>query len=196
MSQPPEDHLKALWQGQPTESPVMTVQAVRARAARFVLGKRLTYMFTFALLAFEVAAFGHFAFTTTNPGAKVGLLAILVGLGWATALFSLGWPRRMPGSAASGQALLEFHRAELERQQVGFKRTMLVVGPMIAGLVIFAVGAALYAPHPNLMRAAPLMGFLAIWFVVAWFMARLAERRRRKRLAELDATRVDALSEE
>ena len=32
MSQPPDDHLKALWQGQETETPVMTLQAVRALA--------------------------------------------------------------------------------------------------------------------------------------------------------------------
>lgn len=191
MTQPPEDHLKALWQGQETETKLMTVQAVRARAARFVVGRRLTYLFTVALLAFEVAIFGHFAVTVTNPGAKVGLIAILVGLGWATAMFTLGWPKRMPDSAASGQALLDFHRAELERLPVGFGRMMLVVGPMIAGLVIFAVAGSLYAPHPDLTRSAPLLATLGIWFVVAWFIQRRAERNRRNRLAELDATRVE-----
>jgi len=191
VTQPPEDHLKALWQGQLTETKPMTVEAVRARAARFVLGKRLTYLFTFTLLAIEVALFGHFALTTTNPGAKVGLLVILVGLGWATARFSLSWPKQMPGSAASGQALLEFHRAELERAQVGFGRLMMLVGPMIAGLVIFAVGGALYGPRPDLMRSAPLLATLAVWFVVAWFVSRRAAGIRRKRLEELDATRVE-----
>jgi len=188
---PDADALQQLWQGQKTEIKPMSVAMIRARAARYAWRARGALVFTFTLLAIEVAVFGRYAMTMTNPGARVGLMAILLGLGWATAMYSSSWPRRLPGGEATGEALLDFHRAELERHRVGFGDLMRHVGPLVAGLVIFAVGAALYGPHPNLARSAPILAAVAFWFVVAWFFSRRAERVRREKVAELDATRVD-----
>ena len=90
-----------------------------------------------------------------------------------------------------GLALLEFHRGELQRQRVGFGTLMIVVGPLLVAMLIFVFAAGLYAPRPSLTRGLPLLAGMAIWLVAAWFLSRRAERLRREKMAELDATRIE-----
>jgi hypothetical protein len=191
MSQPPDDHLKALWQGQDTETKVMCVDAIRTRAARFTLRKRLSLLFGFALIAFEVVMFGRYALILPNVGARIGMLAVLVGLGWTTARFSLGWPGKFPDAKASGGTLLEFHRTELQRQEVNFASMMVTVGPLLLAIVFSMALAVLNDPHRRWLNVTPVLALMAIWLVAVWFLSRRAERLRRKKLAELDATRIE-----
>ena len=191
MSQPPDDHLKALWQGQDTETKVMSVDAIRTRAARFTFRRRLSYLFSFALIAVEVVMFGRYALILPDVGARIGMLAVLVGLGWTTARFSLGWPGKFPDAKASGGTLLEFHRTELQRQQVNFASMMVTVGPLLLAILFSMTLAVLNDPRRRWLNIVPVLVLMAIWLVAAWFMSRRAERRRREKLAELDATRIE-----
>jgi hypothetical protein len=195
MTERPEDNLQALWQGQQSEAKPMTVAAIRGRAARYTLVKRGSYLFAFALIALEVVMFSHYVLTIHKPLVQAGMLVVLIGLGWLTAIYSLGWPRRMPGSGASATSLLEFHRNELQRQKVGFGTLMYMSGPLLAGVVLSAVGGMLSAPHVRLVQAAPVFVLLGAWVVAAWFLSRRAERIRREKLAELEATRIDEAGE-
>jgi hypothetical protein len=191
MSQPPDDHLKALWQGQDRETKVMSVDAIRTRAARYTFRRRLGYVFGFTLIAIEVVMFGRYALILPNVGARIGMLAVLVGLGWVTARFSVRWPGKFPGAVASGSTLLEFHRTELQRQQVTFASMMVTVGPLLLAIVLSMALAILNDPHRRWMNVVPVLVLMAIWLVAAWFLSRRAERLRREKLAELDATRVE-----
>ena len=191
MSRPPDEHLKALWQGQETEARTMSVDAIRARAARYAIRRRWVYLFGFALMLAEVVVFGRYALIISNTGARVGLLVILVGLGWMIARFSLLAPRKLPGASASGASILEFHRTELQRHRETFGDLLVMVGPVLLGIVMFGIAAMTTGPRHSLMQGAPLFGLLALWLVAAWWIARRSERRRQRRLAEIEATRIE-----
>jgi hypothetical protein len=191
MSQPPDDHLKALWQGQETETKPMSVDAIRARAARFTNLRRWVFLFGLFLMLAEIVIFGRYALTLPLPGtaARVGLLTILVGLGWMIARFSLLAPRRFPDAKASGESILEYHRMELQRRET-FGSQVVMVGPVLLGAVIFVVGVMIARPRVAL-QAAPLLLLIGLWFVGAWRMVRRSERKRLRKLAEIEATRVE-----
>jgi len=191
MTQPPDDHLKTLWQGQETETRAMSVDAIRTRAARYTTRRRWVYLFGVALMLAEIAMFGRYALIAPSIGARIGLLAILVGLGWMIARFSLLAPRRFPDASASGESILEFHRTELQRNRETFGGLLVMVGPVLLGVVIFGVAGMTTGPHHSLMQGTPLFGLMALWLVAAWWIARRGERKRQRRLAEIEATRVD-----
>lgn len=191
MSQPPDEHLKALWQSQETETATMTAQAVRARAARFTNRRRWMFLFGFALMLVEIVIFGRYALILPGTAARIGMLAILVGLGWMIARFSLLAPRRFPDAKATGESFLEYHRTELQRTRETFGGLLVMVGPLLLGMIVFVVGAAISSPRRGLLNALPILALIGLWLVVAWWIVRRQERKRRQRLAELDATRVE-----
>jgi hypothetical protein len=189
MSQPPDDHLKALWQGQETENKPMSVDAIRARAARFTNLRRMVFLFGLVLMLTEIVIFGRFALILPGTVTRVGLLMILVGLGWMIARFSLLAPRRFPDAKASGETILEYHVMELQRRET-FRSQVVMVGPLLLGAAIFVVGIMIARPRVAL-QAAPLLVLIGLWLVGAWWMLRVGERKRLRKLAEIEATRVE-----
>jgi hypothetical protein len=189
MSQPPDDHLKALWQGQETENKPMSVDAIRARAARFTNLRRIVFLFGLVLMLTEIVIFGRFALILPGTVTRVGLLMILVGLGWMIARFSLLAPRRFPDAKASGETILEYHVMELQRRET-FRSQVVMVGPLLLGAAIFVVGIMIARPRVAL-QAAPLLVLIGLWLVGAWWMLRVGERKRLRKLAEIEATRVE-----
>jgi hypothetical protein len=189
MSQPPDDHLKALWQGQETENKPMSVDAIRARAARFTNLRRIVFLFGLVLMLTEIVIFGRFALVLPGTVTRVGLLMILVGLGWMIARFSLLAPRRFPDAKASGETILEYHVMELQRRET-FRSQVVMVGPLLLGAAIFVVGIMIARPRVAL-QAAPLLVLIGLWLVGAWWMLRVGERKRLRKLAEIEATRVE-----
>jgi hypothetical protein len=189
MSQPPDDHLKALWQGQETENKPMSVDAIRARAARFTNLRRMVFLFGLVLMLTEIVIFGRFALVLPGTVTRVGLLMILVGLGWMIARFSLLAPRRFPDAKASGETILEYHVMELQRRET-FRSQVVMVGPLLLGAAIFVVGIMIARPRVAL-QAAPLLVLIGLWLVGAWWMLRVGERKRLRKLAEIEATRVE-----
>ena len=193
MSQPPDDHLKALWKGQETETTPMSVDAIRTRAAHFTARRRATYFFGFALMLAEIVVFGRYALILPGVGVRAGMLAILVGLGWMIALLTVRRPGRLPDPKASGVDILEFHRTELQRARTTFGDLLVMAGPVLAGLLIF-ITAAIFSGGQlgrGLTNAAPVLGLIGVWLVTAWWFARRQEGRRWRQLAEIDATRVE-----
>jgi hypothetical protein len=192
MTQPPDDHLKVLWQGQETETKPMSVEAIRARARRYNNLRRGVFAFGVTLALVEIGVFGRFALTLPLPGAtpRVGLLIVLVGLGWMIARISLLAPRRFPDARASGENILEFHLTELHRARATFGGQLVMAGPALLGLVIFVVGVMIGRPRVALY-CAPFLVLIGLWFVGAWWMVRRGERARLNKLAEIEATQVE-----
>jgi hypothetical protein len=191
VTQPPDNDLKALWQGQPTEIKLMSATAIRARAARYTTRVRWGYGLGLALMLAEMLIFGRYALIAPNMYARAGLLVILVGLGWMLARFTLGWPRKFPAARASGETILEFHRSELQRQSVTFANMMVTVGPVLLGAIIFAAAGALTHPNPNRVAWALPIGLMVLCLVAAWWLTRRQEQKRLRQIAEIDATRPE-----
>jgi hypothetical protein len=191
MSQPPDDHLKALWQGQDTETKPMTVDAIRARAARYTMRRRWTFLFGFTLMLAEIVVLGRHVLVFPTAGGRVGLIAILVGLGWMTAQFTRRWPGRLPEAKATVGTILEFHRSELERQRETFGSLMMMVGPVLVGVLIFIGAGMVSGRHRGIVGGATTLALIGLWLACAFWISGRQERTRQRRLTEIDATRVE-----
>jgi hypothetical protein len=190
MTQPPDDHLKALWQGQETETKPMSVEAIRARAAWATVRTRWALVLGVVLMLAQVVIFGRFALILPGTAARVGMLAILVGLGWMIARYSLLAPGKFPGAKASGETILEYHRTELQRHSASFRTLMVMVGPLMLGMVIFLAGLVITRPRLA-MQTIPVWVLMGLWLVGAWWFTRWAEKKRLRKLGEIEATRVE-----
>ena len=191
MTQPPDDHLKALWQGQETETKPMSVEAIRTRAARYTTRRRWTFLFGLTLMLAEIVVFGRYALTFPTTGGRIGLIAILVGLGWMTAQFTRRWPGRLPEAKATGGSILEFHRSELERQRETIGSRIMMVGPVLIGALIFIVAGMISGRHRGIVGGATTLALIGLWVAGAFWISGRQERMRQRRLAEIEATRVE-----
>ena len=189
MTQPPDDHLKALWQGQERESSPMTLQAVRALARNHGAHVRDRFLMGAILIAMEAVVFGLMAWKAPNDVARAGDLVVLFGLAWMIWRVRAKLPSRVPDTAASLETLLDFQRAELQRQRMSYGDVMLNAGPMIVGLLILVYGLRLARPDADPRNFAPFFVLMAAWFVGAWLMQRRHARRLQEQIDEIDSLR-------
>jgi hypothetical protein len=186
MSQPPDDHLKALWKGQKTESPTMTVMAIRALARNYGDQVRGGIWLGFSLVALETVVFSFYAWRAPNAIALAGDLLVLAGLAWFTFRILRRRPGRLPPADVSVVALIEFHRAELERQKMSFSNMVASVGPMLTGTVVLVVGLHNAHPAKGWIQTAPFFVLLVGWFVLAFILQRRQAGRLAEQIAEMD----------
>ena len=157
MTQPPDDHLKALWQGQDTETPTMAATAIRALARNYGDNIRGRIWIGLAIGAFEVVVFGLQALRAQNEVLRTGWLIILAGIGWVTWRILSKRPGRLPPPETSAQALIDFHRAELEHQRTNFRWMIVTAAPMFLGMAVTLFGVRMARPnmHAGEYRAGP-----------------------------------------
>jgi len=168
----------------------MSVAAIRKRAARFTNLRRAVFLLGLVLMLGEAVIFGRIAPVLPGTVTQIGMLTVLVGLGWMIARVSLLAPRRLPDAKASGESILEYHRAELQRGGETFRDLLVMAGPALLGCAVVVVGLMIARPRATL-QAAPLLALLGLWVVGAWWMAKRAQRVRQRKLAEIEATRVE-----
>jgi hypothetical protein len=189
MSQPPDDNLKALWRGQETETTTMTVEAIRALARNHGAHVRDKFLMGAVLVAIEALFFGVMAWRAPNNVARVGDVMVLAGLAWMIWRLQARLPGSLPAAGASAETLIDFHRAELQRQGRGYGDLMLIAGPMILGLLVLIYGMALTRPEAGLRNVGPILVLLGVWFVAAWFVQRRQARGLQDQIEELDRMR-------
>jgi hypothetical protein len=186
MSQPPDDHLKALWQSQETETPTMTAMAMRALARNYGDNIRGRMWIGLAVGAFELVVFGFWALRAQNEVLRAGWLIILAGIGWVAWRILSKRPGRLPPPEASAQALIDFHRAELEHQRTNFRWLMVTAAPMFVGMAVALVGMRKARPNMTLANIAPILVLIVIWFVLAFALNRRQAKRLAEQIAEMD----------
>jgi len=189
MSQPPDDDLKALWQGQETETLTMTAMAIRALARNYGDNIRGRIWLGLSLAALEALGLGAYAWRAPNDLMRTGYLIMLAGVGWMTWRIVSKWPSRLPPTEASVAALIEFHRAEIERQ--GSSRAWLVVTvtPVFVGMFVVLLGTHKARPNMNLVNIAPVLVLIVAWWFAAVVLQRRQAKRRAEQIAEMDDLR-------
>jgi hypothetical protein len=186
MSQPSDDHLKALWQGQHTETPTMTAIAIRALARNYGDSIRGRIWIGLTIGAFEVVVLGLYAWRASNDVLRIGYLIILGGVGWITWRILGKRPGRLPPPEASAQALIDFHRAELERQRTNFRWMIVSAAPMFIGMAVTLVGMQKARPNMTLANIAPMLVLIVLWFIAAFVLNRRQAKRLAEQIAEMD----------
>ncbi|MGZ6014355.1 MAG: hypothetical protein ACXWKM_01300 [Phenylobacterium sp.] len=189
MSQPPDGHLKALWKGQQTETPEMTAIAIRALARNYVdnLRGRIWLAFTFGI--FEVLLFGLQAWRAPNGFMRAGDMIMMAGGLWMIWRIVGKRPGRLPPPEASVATLIEFHRAQLERQPTDVSWAVVTVAPVFAGVSVVLVGMRKARPNASLANFAPVLILIAVWCIWAFVLQRRQAKRKAEQIAEMDELR-------
>ncbi len=122
---------------------------------------------------------------------RIGYLITLGSVGWMTWRIVSKWPSRLPPPETSAAALIEFHRAELVRQQTGPAWITVTAAPIFAGMVVVMVGFQRARPNMFLANVAPLIVLCVAWWVAAFILQRRQVQRLAEQIAEMDALRRD-----
>lgn len=186
----PENDPRRIWQNQPTEPSVMTLEKIRqkvrelrAKTRRQLLGNSATPLIVVALCGFAIKQF-----STLQP-----LFALPVA--WSLAgLYFLNrgmWSAAMPGDAALSTGL-EFYRREIERRRYLLRRALLwSFGPVLLTIGTFILALVQMAGRRVFPNALPFLSLVVIW-IAAYFVIRMREQRGLQReinaLNDLDHT--------
>src|SRR5436190_1984356 len=191
MSQPPDDHLKALWQGQKTEQIPMSVEAIRARAGAHSDRLRRWYLAASTIWAAETVFFAYAAWTARNDTIRLGDLLMIPALGWMIWRSRDRWPAPLPDANASAAVLIDFHRRELMRQRFRFSAMAITLAPTLLAVAVMLVGMHSPADPQTLVQWSPLIALTALWIGLFWWIVRRQQRKLRRQIEEVDATRLD-----
>jgi len=192
MSPPPDDQLKALWQGQETETKPMTVEAIRARAGAYRNRLRRGYLTASVLWAAETVFFAIAAWQARNGIIRLGDLLMIPALAWMIWRTRQRWPTALPETGASAAVLIDFHRNELIRQRFRLWTMAITLAPVLLAAGVMAVGMHTQEDDQlTLAHWGPLIALTAVWVVLLAWMVRRQQRKLQREIAELDATRTE-----
>jgi len=180
----PGDNPRTIWQNQPTEQSIMTLEMIqqRVRESESKRRKGLFGSVAMALIVLIISSLGIL-------WAKSGGLRVVFALAIAWALAGQGLLHRgmWPVEALSGDGTLstglEFYRRELDRHLSLFRRLLQwSFGPAIlsiVALVAVLLGIASKTNRP-LISVAPFATLVVVW-TVAFFALRLREQKKLQR---------------
>lgn len=188
MTQPPDDHLKALWKDQPTETAPMSAEAIRLRAADYQARTRRRFIIKLTACILAAAYFlGYVVWLSPNGIMRAGWGICAVAAVWMAFQLRGRWPAALPRDDASATALLDYHRALVLRQKLRVPSLVVAIGPMMLGVLVAVAGLAVRAGPAPLANWAPIGALFVVWLVAFWFVLRRQNRRLERELAELES---------
>jgi|GEM_PF-6024548 len=191
MSQPPDDTLKALWQGQETETKPMSVEAIRARADAYRSRIHRYYLVASVIWAAETVFFAYAAWTARNDTIRAGDLLMIPALGWMIWRSRDRWPNAMPDASASGAVLVEFHRRELMRQTFRASTFSVTLAPMLFAVGVMMVGMHSPEDPQTLLQWMPIIALTVLWVVALVWLVRRQQRKLQREIEAVEATRSE-----
>lgn len=188
MNQPPDDHLKALWQGQEKENPTMTAQAVRMLVNDYQTATRQKLFVGLGISVLSALFFAWCARIAPNGLVRIGDLMMLA---FTPVMAWIVWrrqPAATPGEEVSTLGLIDFHRAQVAREAPDLRLMAAILLPIFTGMAVVLAGVWPKTPRMY-VQLLPILILLAIWMVIFVLQLRRQRRRVEDRLREIDALR-------
>ena len=162
---PDPGDLRSLWQIMPTSPITLSVEELRAHATKFERKVRRRNLVEYIAAACVVVIFGWYA-TFREPATPLWPIAnLMIVAGVLVVVWNLHRLARAskPPPGADAASLIDFQRAEFVRQRNALKSVWLwYIGPMIPGLIVWFIAAAVGTPNLSPMRAAIGLGGTAL----------------------------------
>ena len=174
-----ENDPRTIWQNQPTEPNVMTLEKIREKVREFRAKTRRQLLGT--LTGPLVVTFFYAFCMKQFPAQQQRLQPLFVlALVWSLAgLYFLSWGRWSAGAPedAGFSAGLKFCRREIERQRDYLRRVVLWGGgPVLLAIGTFILALAMVAGRQIFPKAMPLMTLVFVW-IAAYFVIRMRQQR-------------------
>jgi hypothetical protein len=184
----PDEHVKTLWQNQPTEKPAMSMILIRqkardlhAKTRRHLLGSLgapavVVFLYVFCMSQFHHLPEGeHTLFVLALAWSIIGLVLLNRGK----------WSAEMPDDAGFSTGL-EFCRQEIVRRRDYFRRVLLwQLGPIILAIGTPVVALATASGMGFVANAVPFLTLLVVWMVVYLLFVARKRRELQRELNEL-----------
>ena len=179
-------HLQSLWQDQPAEGRVMSLDELRYRSRRLT---RIVYrrnLREYVAGAMVAVACGYLAWKAPLLLTRVGALLSVVGVIFIVYhLHRHGAARTMPEDMAL-TSCLQFHRSELERQRDLLRGVWKwYLAPLLPGLILFYLGPILAHPE-RASRGWWLLAGSLVFFVLIGELNRYAAKKIQARIDALE----------
>ena len=184
-----ENPVQKLWQDQPVEGVIMSVEEIRRRAGKFERKIRWRNIREYVASLIAVALLGYFFVTQHDVLSRITFALWIAALAWMMlSLHRKGSAKKMPEGADTLTGL-RFYRAELERQlEVVSSVWSWYLAPMVPGFVVFTVGSVIPPSHPAAWAKAAFMDVLvAGMFFWVWKLNAKAARCLTRMIEELKA---------
>jgi hypothetical protein len=184
----PENDPRTIWQNQPTERSIMTLEKIRhktqelhAKTRRQMIGNSIMPLAVFAFYGYGIAKFSNPALRT------IFACAIAWSLAGQYFLNRGMWSAMLPGDAALSTGL-ESYRREVERRRFFFSRIMLwQFGPVVFAIAILIVLIASLGTGNRgmplkdaLLKMIPFLTLIVMW-IAAVFVIRMRQQRELQR---------------
>jgi hypothetical protein len=178
----PDDPLR-IWQDQPVENTLMSLEEIRRKARAFEKRIRNRNRREYAAAIFVVIAFTYYIFKFSDPLVRVGSALVIAGTLYVVyQLYSRASAKTVPADLGLTGSL-EFHRRELVRQRDMVESVWSwYLAPFVPGLLVFMKGVS-PKRGPGFVLA---LGFQALVFGAIWWLNRRAAARLTRQIAELD----------
>jgi hypothetical protein len=174
-----ENALQKIWQSQPTEPTVMTLEKIREKVQVLHTKKRrqLLGALTGPLVATFFFVFGVKQFPSLQPVLQaVFALALVWSLAGLYFLSRGRWSSGVPEDVGFS-AGLSFCRREIERQRDYLRRVVLWgFGPVLLAIGTFIWALAMVAGRQIFPKAMPLITLVFVW-IAAYFVIRMRQQR-------------------
>jgi hypothetical protein len=137
-----------LWQSQPEQEQIMSLERVRAEAQRWQRRIARRNAREYAAFAIVAVMFGRAAWTSPSDLVRVASVLIVAAAAFVSYYIHTRGRSRRDDVALAEHAVIDFHRAELERQRDLLQSVWLWYElPFIPGLVLFLIGTAQLHPE-------------------------------------------------
>lgn len=185
MTNTPTTPIQELWQQQPVEGTRMSIDEIRGRATKFEkrISRRNLREYVAAAIAFVIL--GYSLVHAHDSLGRWSLVLLIAGLGFAMVHLHLKGSSRGISSAMGAQCA-EFFLVELERQRDLVSNLWWYLGPLVPGLLLGAIAAAVAHPQPKaLLGQAIGHAFIIGAFVFVIWLNRRAARCLQRQIDEL-----------
>jgi drug/metabolite transporter (DMT)-like permease len=188
MAKSEKPDVKAIWGAQAVDPNLVTVEQIRAKANKFQSAVRRRNRVEYVAGVLVVAGFGSYLWIFRAPLMQLGSLLIIAG-----AIFIMVWIHFRASaipipSQISFMDYISRYREELRRQQTALRTVWLwYLGPLVPGLVLFAIGMSRLPEHAPGSRR-PMWPFLVVMvgvFVGVWLLNLWGARKLQHQIDEL-----------
>ncbi len=181
------DELRDLWQKQEVEEVRISVEELRAKAAKFQRRIQWRNLREQTACLIVIFVFGAMCVKTSQAVPRVSYVLIIVAaLYIAWHLQARGAPRSLPAEMGRANGI-EFYRSELERQRNLLRSIWKwYLGPMLPGMALLITYAIVTAPPGRRTFPAVYAVVAAAFFWLVSLINQRAAERFNRQIAELD----------
>ncbi|HZT77304.1 MAG TPA: hypothetical protein VFA27_11640 [Vicinamibacterales bacterium] len=171
--------LQRLWQSQPKETTMTPLDDLHDGALRFQQRIAWRNGREYAAGAIVIVMFGYAVATSPSPIIRVASALIIAATAFVSFyLHTHGAARRAALDALAAASVLEFARAELERQRDLLRRVWLWYElPFMPGLLLFQIGVAQQHPERGARGAVVIVAVAAATYALNRYAASRIQKR-------------------